>query len=231
MQSKATAIRKRTQITAANRVMFLWVAGVSVVFGVSLVTAVFLVQMLFFNERVLHAKNDTVSTLETNNKNIEPLQKSERVLNTNEALKSIKAKPDDEAIQVILDALPSDANSLALGASLQNKLLSGINDLTLESLQVDPVIGIESLSNSGSSVLDASANTPNSANQITFRFSVKGDEAALKPALVNLERSIRTIDITTLKIENQGTTRVMTVSGRGFYEPVRKVELKDKVIK
>lgn len=231
MQSKATAIRKRTQIAAANRVMFLWVAGVSVVFGVSLVAAIFLVQMLFFNERVLHAKNDTVSILETNNKNIEPLQKNESVLNTNDALRSIKAKPEDEALQVILDALPSDANSLALGASLQNKLLSGINGLTLESLQVDPVVGIESLSNSDSQTLDASVISPGSNNQITFRFSVKGDETALKLALVNLERSIRTIDITTLRIENQGATRVMTVSGRGFYEPVRKVELKDKVIK
>jgi hypothetical protein len=231
MQSKATAIRKRTQIASANRVMFLWVAGVSVVFGISLVAVVFLVQMLFFNERVLTAKNNTVSTLETNNKNIEPLQQKESVLNTNEALKSIKAKPEDEAIQVILDALPSDANSLALGASLQNKLLAGINGLTLESLQVDPVVGVESLTNSGSNVVDASVNVPKSDNQITFRFSVKGDEAALKQALVNLERSIRTIDITTLKIENQGTTRMMTIHGRGFYEPSRKVELKNEVIK
>lgn len=231
MQSKATAIRKRTQIAAANRVMFLWVAGVSVVFGISLVAVVFLVQMLFFNERVLSAKNNTVSTLEMNNKNIEPLQQKESVLNTNEALKSIKAKTDDEAIQVILDALPSDANSLALGASLQNKLLAGITGLTLESLQVDPVVGIESLTNSGTTVVDASATKTDSGNQITFRFSVKGDEAALKQALVNLERSIRTIDITTLKIENQGTTRMMTVHGRGFYEPVRNVEIKYKVIK
>jgi hypothetical protein len=180
---------------------------------------------------VLQAKNTTISTLETNNKNIVPLQENENVLNTNNALKSVKAKPDDQAIQVILDALPSDANSLALGASLQNKLLAGIPGLTLDSLQVDPVVGIESLDNSGSSTLDTTVTTPNSSNQITFRFSVKGDETALRLALVNLEKSIRTIDITTLKIENQGTTLVMTVNGRGFYEPVRNVELKDKEIK
>lgn len=211
--------------------MFLWVAGVSVIFGVSLVAAVFLVQMLFFNERVLYAKDQTVSTLDTNIKNVDPLQKNENVLNTNSALESIKAKPDDEAVQVILDALPSDANSLALGASLQNKLLNGINGLTLDSLQVDPVAGIESLSGDTSSVVDASTATSDSQNQITFHFSVKGDETALKLALVNLERSIRTIDITTLKIESQGPTRMLTVEGRAFYEPVRDVKIKYEVIK
>lgn len=232
MQSKGTAIRKRTQIASANRVMFLWVAGISVVVGVSLVVAVFLVQMLLFNEKVLSAKSQTVSTLDTDNKNVVPLQNNEKVLNTNQALISVKAKPDDQAIQVILDALPSDANSLALGASLQNKLLAGINGLTLDSLQVDPVAGVESL-NGDNSTVDSSTTSsiPNSQHEITFRFSVKGDEAALKQALVNLESSIRTINITSLKIESQGATRMMTIQGRAFYEPAIDLKLTDKVIK
>lgn len=230
MQPKGTAIRKRTQIASANRIMFLWVAGVSVIFGISLVTAIFLMQMLFFNERVLTAKGQTISTLDTDNSNVKGLQDQVNVLNTNQALITSKAKPDDQAVQVILDALPSDANSLALGASLQNKLLFGISGLTLDTLQVDPVVGIESLS--GDNLVVNAANTlPNSQNVITFRFTANGNETALKQALVNLERSIRTIDITSLKIENQGTTRMMTIQGRAFYEPARDVKLKDEVIK
>lgn len=231
MQSKGPAIRKRTQIASANRVMFLWVAGVSVVFGVSLVVAVFLVQMLFFNERVLNAKDQTIATLDANNKNVDTLQKNVSVLNTNSALESIKAKPDDEAVQVILDALPSDANSLALGASLQNKLLSGVSGLTLDSLQVDQVAGIESLDAGSLSSVDAASAASGSQNQITFRFSVNGDEAALRQALVNLEKSIRTINISNLKIESQGSTRMMTVQASAFYEPALNVKLKDEVIK
>jgi len=231
MQPKAAAIRKRTQIASANRVMFLWVAGVSVVFGISLVVAIFLVQMLFFNERVLQAKNQTISTLDTDNNNVVPLQNNENVLNTNQALISVKAKPDDQAVQVILDALPSDVNSLALGASLQDKLLAGIKGLTLDSLQVDPVAGIESLSADNSTANASTDTVSGSQNQITFSFSVNGDETALKQVLINLERSIRTIDVTSLKIESQGTTRMMTVSGRAFYEPAMDVTLKDEVIK
>ena len=232
MQSKGTAIRKRTQIASANRLMFLWVAGISVVVGISLVVVVFLVQMLLFNEKVLSAKNQTVSTLETDNNNVKPLQQNENRINTNQALISVKAKPDDQAIQVILDALPSDANSLALGASLQSKLLAGISGLSLVSLQVDPVAGIESLSTDNSTVGTSSTGSlPDSQHQITFRFSVSGNEAALKQALINLENSIRTIDITTLKIESQGSKQTMTVTGRAFYEPAVNLQLTEKVIK
>jgi len=230
VQPKSVALRKHTQITMTNRVMFLWVAGVSVLLGFALVSAIFLTQILLFNERVLQEKDKTIAILKTNNGNIQELESQIRVLDTNQALIDSKAGSDDQAIQVILDALPSSANSLALGASLQNKLLAGIPGLTLDSLQVDPVIGVESLTGS-SSVENASPSSYGVQNEIAFRFSVSGDEKVLQQALSNLERSIRTIDITSLRIENQGSTRALTVQARAFYEPQRIVGLKDKTVK
>lgn len=227
MQPKAIALRKRAQIATANRIMFLWVAGVSIVFGFALVGAIFLTQMLLFNERVLQEKDRTIAILKTNNENIPELESQILVLDTNKELAALKAVPTDQAIQVILDALPSYANSLALGASLQNKLLVGIPGLVLNSLQVDPVVGIESLTGNDSikNVL------PDAQNEITFRFSVSGDEAALKQVLTNLERSIRTIDVTLIKIENQGLARALNVQARAFFEPARTVQLRDKTVK
>jgi len=229
MQNKGVAFRKRTQIAKANRAMLLWVAGVSVLFGIASVITIFLVQMLFFNERVLQEKDKTIATLKLNNTNITALENQVRVLDTNQSLIDSKAKPEDQAIQVILDALPSDANSLALGASIQNKLLAGIDGLTLNALQVDPVVGVESLGSD--SIIEATSNTTDVQGQITFRLSVIGNQTALKKALTNLESSIRTIDIISLKIENQGSTQMMTIQGRAFYEPARVVELKDKTVK
>jgi hypothetical protein len=230
MQPKGVAIRKRAQIALANRVMFLWVAGVSVIFGVSLVGTIFLTQMLLFNERVLSEKSRTISTLDKNNSNVKELEKQVNVLNTNQALINAKSRPDDQPVQVIPDALPSDANSLALGASLQNKLLAGIPGLTLTSLQVDPVAGIETLNDDIVAVNNTST-LVDLQNEITFRFAVNGDESALKQVLVNLENSIRTIDVTLLKIESQGATRMLSVQGRAFYEPARDVKLKNIVVK
>jgi hypothetical protein len=230
MKPNDTALRKRTQIAKANRMMFIWIAAASALVSFALVASVFLGQKLVFNEKVLLEKNRTISTLDKDNKAVPDLETAVRVLDTNTDLAAAKANDSDQTIQVILDALPSDANSLALGASLQNKLLAGVPGLTIQSLQVDPVQGIETLTDG--SVLDASAApTVGSDNQITFNFSVSGNADALRQALTNLERSIRTIDITNLQIENQGSSQIMTVQARAFYEPVKTVSLYDKVVK
>lgn len=225
MQPKNVALRKRTQIAKANRTMFMWVAGVSVIFGVAFVGATFLTQMLFYNEKVIAEKNRTVSTLATDNNNVTALEAQVRVLDTNQALIDSKSKPDDQAIQVILDALPSDANSLALGASLQNKLLVGVPGIELTSLQVDPVAGVESLGN-GESVAEST-----SQGTIAFRFSVTGSDIALKQILQNLEKSIRTIDVTSIQIESQGAVQTLSVEAQAYYEPARVVQLRDITVK
>lgn len=234
MKPNDTALRKRTQISKANRTMFLWIAGASALVGFALVASIFLSQKLFFNEKVLIEKNKTVSTLNANNKVISDLKANVRVLDTNTDLAKVKANASDQTIQVILDALPSDANSLALGASLQSKLLANIPGLTLISLRVDPVAGIESLTDTGvesGAVASATDATGTDSNQITFQFSVSGNQDALMKALTNLEQSIRTIDITRLQIENQGAAQIMTVQGRAFYEPAMTITLHDKVVK
>ncbi|MDB5159783.1 MAG: uncharacterized protein JWO99_46 [Candidatus Saccharibacteria bacterium] len=233
MKPNDTALRKRTQISKANRTMFIWIAAASALVGFAIVIAIFLGQKLVFNEKVLLQKNKTISVLNADNKVVADLKTQVQVLDTNTDLASVKANDSDQTIQVILDALPSDANSLALGASLQNKLLAGVAGLTIESLQVDPVVGIESLTSStGSAIPTSTAGTGTaSESQITFRFAVSGNPDALKQALTNLERSIRTIDITNLQIENQGASQIMTVQGRAFYEPAKNVVLYDKVVK
>ncbi len=228
MQPKNVAIRKRTQVAMTNKFMFIWVAGSSILFGFALVASIFLAQMSLYNEKVLAEKQKTITTLDNNIKAVSGLEDNVRALDANQALMSLKAQPDDRAIQVILDALPSEANSSALGASIQNKLLSGIDGLSLISLQVDPVVGIES--SGGGSSYESSSSVSQYA--INFRFSISGGEVALKKALSNLEASIRAIDIVSLKIEGQDAEHsVMTVQARAYYEPSQVVGLKDKVVK
>jgi len=228
MQNKPTAIRKRTQIANTNRLMFIWVAGISAIFGFALVASLFLVQMLGFNERVLQEKAKTVSTLKTNNNNIKDLESQIRALDANQSLSDIKANPDNKAVQVVLDALPSEANSLALGASIQKVLLDNIKGLELDSLEVS--------SADGSNASDLSVSTDEgdtaSDNKIAFSFSVIGDETALTQALINLEKSIRTIDIVSLTVTGDEKDQLtMMVQARAYYEPAKVVELKDKTVK
>jgi hypothetical protein len=235
MATGDTALRKRQQIANANRMMFLWVAAVSVIVGIAAVLSLFLVQKALFNEKVLAEKDKTASTLVKNNKAIDELKNQVRVLNTNQALKDSMAPGETQPVQVVLDALPAEANSSALGASLQEKFLNDAA-LKLESLNVDPVAGVESQSDQN--VQDASSSAASGAtagtNQITFRFAVSSDVSnanALKDLLQRLERSVRTIDITSLTVETQGARLVLTVEGHAFYEPAKSVDLKDKTVK
>lgn len=232
MATQETAIRKRQQIANANRMMFIWVAGISAIVGFAIVASLFLLQKAWFNEKILGEKSKTATTLTKNNQVIGDLKNQVRVLNTNEALKSSMTAGEDQPIQVVLDALPAEANSSALGSSLQEKFLSD-PALTIESLNVDPVVGIEA--DADADVQDASSVfATGGENQITFRFSVSTDvnnASALKELLQKLERSIRAIDIQSLTIETQGAKLVLGVNGRAFYEPAKTVDLKDKTVK
>lgn len=225
-KNNVAALRKRAQILKANRTMFLWIAVGSALVGSALVVSYFLAKQLIYNEQVLYEKNVTVGILEDNIEAVPELQDKIRVLDTDENLAKVKTSAEDQAIQVILDALPSEANSLALGASLQSRLLAGVDGLSVDSLQVDPVEGVESLS--PVTVVDAGA--ASAENAITFRFAVVGNQDALKKVLQNLERSIRLIDVRTLTIESRGESQLLTIGGRAFYEPAKTVELKDKVV-
>lgn len=223
------SLHKRAQISKANRTMFLWIAAASVLVGASIVLSFFLFKILMYEEKVLSAKADTERTLSHNLKSVDGLKDGIRVLDTNESLASIKANERDQALQVILDALPSDANSLALGASLQSRLLvgGGASDVTVESIKVEPVQGVES--SGDESTVDAS-DSPATENTILFQFTVRGSDAGLRGVLSNLERSIRTIKVQSVRISGEAGGQTMTVEGVAFYEPAKKIELREIVV-
>lgn len=230
MQTKQdVALRKRQQIAKASQLMFLWVAGASVIVGASVVLLWVIGQKLIFNEKVLAEKSQTISTLKHNNGIVDQLKDNVRVLNTNESLMDLRTSADSEPVQVVLDALPSAANSAALGASLQSDKLLSQPGVTIESLTVSPVAGVEDSDGSDSSSDDSAGE-----NTIQFEFAIsasRSDADALKDVLKRLERSIRAISISSLQVEQQGNRLTMTVAGQAYYEPAKQVELQDKVVR
>lgn len=225
MADATPAIRKRQQIDNANKTMFIWVAVAAAVLAIATVLCVSLLGHIAFKQKIINEKNKTVSTLHKNNQVAGELKKQVRILNTNQALLDTPRLPDSEPLSVILDALPSTANSSALGASLQQKLLA-VDGVSIGSLVVDPISGVEDSGDSGV-VADAGPNT------ITFKFSITtdgGGESRLHEVLRNIERSIRVINLTTVSIEQQATGGKITMSaeGQAFYQPASTVQLKDK---
>lgn len=227
--TKESSIRKRQQIFKANRMMFLWVAMASAVIGFALVISISLMQRIIYNQKVIGEKNKTYSTLANNNKKVSQLEDQIKTINySSDVLKKLRAKDSDDPIQVVLDALPSDSNRLALGSSLQNVLLANIPGSSLESMKV------ESTAEAGS-VKKSTATTgtvENNSLDVTFTLKINsGSEDSIREMLTRLEKSIRTFKVTNVKIEHSLDKMNVTVTAKAYYEPAKVVELTEKVVK
>lgn len=231
MAKETTALRKRQQIDKQNKIMFIWIAGASVVIGIAIVLSIFLIQKIGYKEKVISEMNTTKKVLDKNLTNINELEKNLNKLNSNEALRSTKLNETDKPVQPILDAMPAKANAAALASSFQVVLLTGVPGVVVESINVDQGEGEATSTTSSNSSVDISSNQ---TGELTFSFAVKsesGNMDALRSVLEKVERSIRPINITQLKIESQGDKIVMTASGVSYYKPAQTVQLIDKVVK
>lgn len=219
-QKKDVAIRKRQMIQDSAKTMFIWVAGASVIVSFSLVLSWFLVQQIAFKGKVIAEKSNTASVLDKNYKAAKALTDNVRKLNTDVDLSSIKAKAEEQPLQVIMDALPADDNSLALGASIQNKLVGGVPNIKIDSF----TIGEQSTGLGMNTVAGG-------ATALPFSLTVSGDPNAIKTVLERFESSIRTIDVDNVILEQTDTQMNMTIRGHGFYLKSKVIQLTDKVKK
>ena len=227
--TKESSIRKRQQIFKANRMMFLWVAMASAVIGFALVISISLMQRIIYNQKVIGEKNKTYSTLANNNKKVSQLEDQIKTINySSDVLKKLRAKDSDDPIQVVLDALPSDSNRLALGSSLQNVLLPNIPGSSLESMKVESTAEAGSVKKSTTTT----GTVENNSLDVTFTLKINsGSEDSIREMLTRLEKSIRTFKVTNVKIEYSLDKMNVTVTAKAYYEPAKVVELTEKVVK
>lgn len=223
---KDAALRKRQQIDSSKRTMFITVAIVGFVTGTALVVSFFLLQQIWFHAKVIAAKQETLSVIKNDIATVKGLKDNVRVLDTNEALNSVRINDSSSALQSILDALPAEANADALGASLQERFIKPVEGLSIESLAVDSM-NADSLSTE----TDAATTTEESSSSIGFTLSVSGSADGLKELLARFERSIRVIKITSVDVQAGEDKLTMNIVGKAFYEPARKVEIGTKVLK
>lgn len=220
--SKDVAIRKRQKILDSSKKMFLWVAGASVVIGFSAVVSVFLVRQIMFKEKIVSEKNNTVKVLEGNIKAAPNLTDEVRLLHTNEALIKTRINEQERPLQVVLDALPADNNKLALGASIQNKLVSGVDGVSIEALTV------------GDDVSSSKKKLASTGKAIAVPLQlvvISSDVNKLKDLMKRFELSIRTINVTSITIEQGDASSTMTVRGNAFYIDPVTIQLKGKTVK
>lgn len=229
--SRVSMSPKRKNIADSNRTMFIWIAGMSVVVGICAVLAVTLGRQIIFHANVVSNLTKTADTLKANNKSIQELTDNILLLETNTGLNATKAFPDEKALQVVLDSLPADRNTLALGSSLQQRLLSGIDGLDVASIVVDDSTNGGGDVSSDSSVVQASLSSTVETIPISIAVTATGSVNSLKDLLSRLERSIRIIDIDKLTVEVSGDSNYsMAIQAHAYYQPAKSIQLTDEVI-
>lgn len=249
-ENKEVAIRKYSAIAKANKSMFISVSIASVVASSAAVLATFLVQKIIFKTKVIEFQNKTISSIRVSSGNIEGLKSKVKELQTNEDLLNSKADAEDNALRVILDSLPAEGNAEAIGSSLSSRIFN-VGGLTVENLTVDPVDNTndELSSSASSSSLDSSSSNSEISDRVrtvNFSFSVVarggsnngGDDSSRTPHAVlmellkNMERSIRTFNISDFKVDmNKDGSMNLSVTGQAYYLPRYNLQLIKKVIK
>lgn len=228
MAKETKAIRKQQQITKSARNMFVSIAIASALVGFAVVTSIFLINKIVFNQRVISAKNKTLKDLRNNNANLPALKNEIAILETNEALRSSRVDSEQDAIRVVIDALPATDNPTALGASVR-KLLS-VEGVRVEDLVVSSggsVVDGEP-TDEGSVDSDAASTSDKSLNAISFQFKAVGSVDVLNQVLKKLEQSIRAMSVDTVDFEiaTDGDGQdTLTVVAHSFYQPMMKAEL------
>ena len=216
MTDKQTAVHKRQKIQDSNKTMFIWIAGTSVIVGFAAVLCWFLWQQTMFRMEIAASKENTANVLKANNLAVEELRADILTLQTDSALLSSRISTEENAVQVVLDALPADPNPLALGASLQEVFIAEVPNLKVESLKVDPIVdGEDDLGDQVSFSLSVSASDPNTLTQLLRRF----------------EKSIRVINIDNLLVERSIDKYQMTIKAYAYYEPEKTLRLEEEPLR
>ena len=133
-------------------------------------------------------------------------------------------KSDDSTVfQVVIDALPTEADAVDFGASLQNEILSR-SGVVIDSLSVDGP-STSTGSTSGSSTSTSTTNTTASAiafptaQPISFNISVVGSYDNIQETLENIQRTIRPITIDSIRLEGTDDSLTADVRATTYYSP------------
>lgn len=219
-------LKKRQQIENASRSMFIWVAIAAVAVSVCVVMAQFLFQKWSYNNRVLDAKYKAADTLKKNIDNAHRLQEAVNGLVSNQDLASVKTNAEDSNTQSVLDALPSKFDPTALGTSLQQAILSR-SGVTIEGITVPSDEDQGTTTSTDGSTTEGDA-TP---KEMKFEVTVSGSYDKIRNMMLDLERTIRPMKVTSITLNGDDAAMTASVSGVTYYQPSKSATIKQEVVK
>ncbi len=218
--------KKRQQIQQANKVVFIWVALAAGVVAIAIVLSQFMLKQFMYNNKVYAAQAKTNDILIANANAYEPLKTEIAKLVSNQQLTRLKVDPADNALQVIIDAMPTEDDRIGLAASLQQIILAR------SGAKID-TISFADASIDGTSTVSTPATTASEpgANPINFTFVATGSYDAIKALLRDIHASIRPVTIMSIKLSGTSALMKAEVTAATYYATPQTTDMTKEKIK
>ena len=215
-----TGVKKREQIAGTRKQVFIWVALASAVVVVCLVVGLNIVQRISYQGKVNGELSKADQALKSSVNSIDGLIDNVDALRADEQLNLKNLKSDDSTVfQVVIDALPTEDDSVALSSSIQARILAGTG-VTIDQLSIESTGSTTSASSSSDDESTSSSSSAMPAAQpITFRLAVVGNYDSVTKFLQSIENTIRPIEIDTLEIEGSDDRLTATITATTYYSP------------
>lgn len=216
---------KQTLINKANTTIVAVTAGACFVVVFCIVSSVQLMGQLTYQNRVIGAKKEALSTLKEDLAATGSLTNSYQAF-INTSKNAIGGDPNGQGPQdgnnakIVIDALPSRYDFPALGTSLENILTS-------QTQKIQGIIGTDDAINQENSQTSSNPQP----QPMPFELSVNGDYGGMQNVVMALERSIRPIKVQSITIISAQNNLTMTVTAQTYFQPQKSLNITTKVVK
>lgn len=216
---------KRVQIDKANATMVLAVVISSFIFVFSIVAVKALWSQRGYQQRVITKKQKARDQLKKNvdaAQNLETAYKS--FVDQNQNIiggdHNGTGPKDGDNAKIILDALPSKYDFIAMANSM-NSLFStgGIK-----------VAGISGTDDEVNQAKNASSPTPQPI-PMPFTISVQGSYDSVRKMIATIEKSIRPVDVDTLLISGSDDKLTVNITAKTYYQAAKSLKINTEVVK
>ena len=134
---KKRGFLKQQQVESTRKTMLIWAAAASITLVVCIMVGINFIKRINYQRRVNDELTKTESTLSNDVSSIDDLITNVKKLSSNNNLTSlVKDDSSNNAYQIVIDAMPTEYNSLTLRAGIRDKILSGTG-VSIESITTD----------------------------------------------------------------------------------------------
>lgn len=223
--ARTTALTKRSLIIKANSTIVTATAVAAFVLIFSLVASRALLSQMGYQNRVIDAKEEAVTQLQSNLEARDTLVTSyksfvDRPQNMLGGDPKGVGPQDGDNAKLVLDALPSVYDFPALATSLE-KMITAQNVQIMSITGTDQEVEQQTSSQSGDP----------QAVAMPFQIQVAGSYDSIKNLVDMFNRSIRPFQTQTMSLGGNQSNMTLTMSAQTYYQPEKTFNIKTEVVK